>query len=124
MLIKKSILPFLFILLYGSGFVFTQFGLANASPMAFLAIRFFIAFWILLFIAIVFKVSWPNNIKEFIHIAIAGSLTVGVFSIVVYLSLFYGISASLSALVIALQPIIVALLAWKFLNNRKITRLY
>jgi len=119
MLIKKSILPFLFILLYGSGFVFTQFGLVNASPMAFLAIRFFIAFWILLIIAIIFKVSWPNNIKEFIHIAIAGSLTVGVFSIGVYLSLFYGISASLSALVIALQPIIVALLAWKFLNEQK-----
>jgi len=37
----------------------------------------------------------------------------------VYLSLFYGVSASLSALVIALQPIIVALLAWKFLNEEK-----
>ena len=119
MLIKKSVLPFLFILLYGSGFVFTEYGLANASPMAFLAIRFFITFWILLIIAIIFKVSWPNNIKEFIHIAIAGSLTVGTFSIGVYLSLFYGISASLSALVIALQPIIVALLAWKFLSEEK-----
>lgn len=119
MLIKKSILPFLFIILYGSGFVFTQYGLENASPMAFLGIRFFIAFWILLIIAIILKVSWPKNIKESMHIAIAGSLTVGTFSIGVFLSISYGINASLSALVIALQPIVVALLAWKFLNEER-----
>ena len=123
MLIKKSILPFLFILLYGSGFVFTQYGLENSSPMAFLAIRFIIAFWILLILSVVLKVSWPKNIKEFIHIAIAGSLTVGTFSIGVFLSISYGIDASLSALVIALQPILVAVLAWKFLNEERNTKI-
>ena len=123
MLIKKSILPFLFILLYGSGFVFTKFGLENASPMAFLAIRFFIAFWILLLIAIIFKSPWPKSTREFVNIAIAGSLTVGTFSIGVYLSIYHGITPSLSALVIALQPIVVALLAWKFLNEQKNNRI-
>jgi len=123
MLIKKSILPFLFILLYGSGFVFTQYGLENSSPMAFLAIRFIIAFWILLILSVVLKVLWPKNIKEFIHIAIAGSLTVGTFSIGVFLSISYGIDASLSALVIALQPILVAVLAWKFLNEERNTKI-
>ena len=123
MLIKKSILPFLFILLYGSGFVFTQYGLENSSPMAFLAIRFIIAFWILLIFSVVLKVLWPKSIKEFMHIAIAGSLTVGTFSIGVFLSISYGIDASLSALVIALQPILVAVLAWKFLNEEKNTKI-
>lgn len=123
MLIKKSILPFLFILLYGSGFVFTKFGLENASPMAFLAIRFFIAFWILLLIAIIFKSPWPKSTREFVNIAIAGSLTVGTFSIGVYLSIYHGITPSLSALVIALQPIVVTLLAWKFLNEQKNNRI-
>jgi drug/metabolite transporter (DMT)-like permease len=120
---NKSILPFLFILLYGSGFVFTQYGLENSSPMAFLAIRFFIAFWILLIISIIFKVSWPKDIKEFFHIAIAGALTVGTFSIGVFISISYGVSASLSALIIALQPIVVALLAWKFLNEERNPRI-
>lgn len=123
MLMNKSILPFLFILLYGSGFVFTQYGLENSSPMAFLAIRFFIAFWILLIISIIFKVSWPKDIKEFFHIAIAGALTVGTFSIGVFISISYGVSASLSALIIALQPIVVALLAWKFLNEERNPRI-
>lgn len=116
--LEKFILPFSFITLYGSGFVFTQYGLQNSSPMAFLELRFFIAFLILLCISIFLRASWPKNKKEFLHIGIAGSLTVGVFSIGVFLSLAFGVSASLSALIIALQPILVAFLATKFLNEK------
>jgi len=116
--IKSLILPVMFIFLYGSGFVFTAFGLENSSPMAFLALRFFIAFFILLVIAIILKVQWPKNINEFFHISIAGLLTVGVFSIGVFLSLSFGISASLSALIIALQPIIVTFLAVRLLGEK------
>ena len=115
--IKKSILSFGFIFLYGSGFIFTQYGLQNSSPMAFLGIRFFIAFWILLIIAYVLKVPFPKSKKEFFQIALAGSLTVGTFSIGVFLSISYGVSGALNALIIALQPIIVTFLALKFLSE-------
>ena len=115
--IQKSILPFFFIFLYGSGFIFTQYGLENSSPMAFLGIRFFIAFWILLFIAYFLKVPLPKNKKEFFQIALAGSLTVGTFSIGVFMSISYGVSGALNALIIALQPIIVTFLAQKFLDE-------
>lgn len=114
---QKTFLPFGFIFLYGSGFIFTQYGLENSSPMAFLTIRFFIAFWILLIITYSFKVPVPKSIKEFFHIAVAGSLTVGTFSIGVFMSISYGVSGSLNALIIALQPIIVTFLALKFLDE-------
>ncbi len=42
--IQKSILPFGFMFLYGSGFIFTQYGLENSTPMAFLGIRFLLLF--------------------------------------------------------------------------------
>jgi len=116
--VESSILAVFFVLLYGSGFVFTQYGLENSSPMAFLAIRFFIAFLILLMIAYYLKSSWPKTFKEFFHICVAGSLTVGTFSIGVFLAISYGVSASLTALVIALQPIVVTFLAIKFLNEK------
>ena len=116
--IEGSFLAISFVLLYGSGFVFTQYGLENSSPMAFLSLRFFIAFAILLLIAYYLKSAWPKTLKEFIHISIAGSLTVGVFSLGVFLSIAHGVSASLNALVIALQPIVVTVLAMKFLNER------
>ena len=115
--IQKTILPFCFIFLYGSGFIFTQYGLENSSPMAFLGIRFFIAFWILFFIAYLLKVPIPKSKKEFFQIALAGSLTVGTFSIGIFLSISYGVSGSLNALIIALQPIIVTFLAQKFLDE-------
>lgn len=117
-LFRKLTLPILFIFLYGSGFVFTALGLQNSSPIAFLSLRFFIAFFILLIIATIMKVEWPKNLIEFIHIGIAGMLMVGVFSIGVFLSIDFGVSASLSALIIALQPIIVTFLAVKFLSEK------
>mgnify|MGYP005989646175 CR=1 FL=1 len=116
--VEGSFLALAFVLLYGSGFVFTQYGLENASPMAFLTLRFFIAFVILIMIAYYLKSSWPKTFKEFLHISIAGSLTVGVFSIGVFLAISYGVSASLTALVIALQPIVVTFLAIKYLNEK------
>ena len=90
----------------------------NSTPMAFLALRFFIAFVILLFIAYYLKSSWPKTFKEFFHISTAGSLTVGTFSIGGFLAISYGVSASLIALVIALQPIVVTFLAIQFLNEK------
>ena len=113
----KILLPFAFIVLYGSGFVFTQYGLQNVSPMLFLTIRFFIAFILLVVLAFILKASWPKTFKEFFHISTAGALTVGTFSVGVFLSISYGISGSLSALIIALQPILVAFLAIKFLDE-------
>lgn len=116
--IQSLFLPLMFIFLYGSGFVFTQYGLENSSPMAFLALRFTIAFFILLFIASALKVQWPQTYKEFFHIVVAGSMTVGIFSIGVFLSLDFGVSASLSALIIALQPILVTFFATRFLGEK------
>lgn len=112
------VVPFVFIFLYGSGFVFTQYGLENSTPMAFLTTRFFLAFVVLLVICMILRPPLPDNFKEFLHISIAGMLTVGTFSIGAFLSISYGISGSLSALVIALQPIIVAFLAIRFLNEK------
>jgi drug/metabolite transporter (DMT)-like permease len=119
-LINKNItlvLPFLFIIIYGSGFVATKYGLEYITPLAFLVIRFLIAFIFLVLISIFLKSHWPDSLKEIFHISIAGTLTVAVFSIGVYISINLGVSPALSALIIALQPIIVAIFASKFLGE-------
>jgi drug/metabolite transporter (DMT)-like permease len=111
------ILPFSFITLYGSGFVITQFGLQYASPMAFLFYRFMITMFILYAISWYLKESLPQSFKEFFHILIAGALTVGTFSIGVYISISLGVNASLSALIIALQPLLVTFVALLLLKE-------
>ncbi len=118
--ISKNIsflLPFLFIIIYGSGFVATKYGLEHITPLSFLVIRFLLAFIFLLLITKILKSPWPSTVKELFHICIAGSLTVGIFSIGVFLSINLGVSPSLSALIIALQPIIVAIFASKLLGE-------
>lgn len=116
--VEAYFLPIFFVILYGSGFVFTQYGLKNASPMLFLLIRFFIAFLILFSISYVFKLFKNITFIQTFHISMAGMLTVGVFSIGVYLSISLGISASLSSLIISLQPLLVMMLASVFLKER------
>lgn len=111
------VLPFLFIIIYGSGFVATKYGLEHITPLAFLVIRFLIAFIFLVLISIFLKSHWPDNLKEIFHISIAGALTVAVFSIGVYISINLGVSPALSALIIALQPIVVTIFASKFLGE-------
>lgn len=123
-IMKEYFFPITFILLYGSGFVFTQYGLENVSPMLFLLIRFFIAFLILFAISYIFKLFKNIKLIQIFHISIAGMLTVGVFSIGVYLSLSLGTSASLSSLIITLQPLLVTILAAIFLKEKITFNMY
>ena len=58
--------------------------------------------------------SW----REVIQISIAGSLTVCLFSVGVFVSIDMGLSPAISALIIALQPIFVALFAQKMVNEQ------
>ncbi len=109
-IMSKLILPILFVILYGSGFVATKYGLPYASPLSFLTLRFFIAGALFALVVAIFKLPIPK-IKEAMHIAIAGLLTVATFSIGVFISIDLGLSPSLSAMIIALQPILVGVLA-------------
>ncbi|NQY89995.1 MAG: DMT family transporter [Colwellia sp.] len=110
-------LPFFFVLLYGSGFVGAKLGLPHSTPLSFLSLRFITAGLILLFIAKCFGNQLPNW-REVMHISVAGSLTVCLFSIGVFVSIDMGLAPAISALIIALQPILVALFAQKLVNER------
>ena len=109
--------PFLFVVLYGSGFVGAKYGLPYSSPLSFLTLRFMIAGLLFAIIVLLLKLPIPN-LKNIIHISIAGSLTVAAFSIGVFISIDMGLSPALSALVIALQPILVGVFASRMIGER------
>ncbi|WP_339721418.1 DMT family transporter [Marinomonas primoryensis] len=113
---KKWLFPLIFVSIYGSGFVGAKLGLPDANPLSFLSYRFMIAGLILLFVAYLLKIELPKA-KDFFHISIAGSLTVAVFSIGVFESINLGLSPAISALIIALQPILVSIFARKMVNE-------
>lgn len=111
------VLPFFFVVLYGNGFVGAKLGLPDSSPLSFLSLRFWIAGTVLLLIARVLGNCWPGW-RAAAHIAVAGSLTVCTFSVGAFISIDMGVSPALSALIISLQPILVALLAQWLVNER------
>lgn len=107
-----------FVTLYGAGFVGARLGLPHAEPFAFLALRFALAAVLLAAIALAIGQAWPKSRQAVRHIIGAGLLTVGVFSAGVFYSIAGGLPPALSALIIALHPILVAVLAPALLGER------
>lgn len=115
---RHRLLAIAFVTLYGAGFVGAQLGLPYAEPFAFLALRFALAAVILAGLALAFRTPWPGRPQAIGHIAGAGLLTVGVFSAGVFYSIAGGVAPAVSALIIALQPILIAMAAPLLLGER------
>lgn len=115
---KTLMLSFCFIVLYGSGFVATQYGMPHTDPVSFLVLRFAITTAVLAMVCLVVKPAFPTTLKEWIHIAIAGTLIIGVFSLGVFVAIANEISASTSALIISFQPLLSSLIAYLFFKER------
>ncbi len=107
-----------FVTLYGAGFVGARLGLPHAEPFVFLALRFAIAAAILGVIAMLMGNAWPRRPEQWRPIVMAGLLTVGVFSVGVFYSIAGGVSPAVSALIIALHPLLVAVAAPVWLGER------
>lgn len=110
-------LPLMFVVLYGSGFVGAKYGLPYCPPLTFLVLRFTISAALIAVLAMLVRAQWPGSLQEAFHIAIAGSLTVGMFSAGVFVAISVGLSPAISALIIALQPILVAVFARRVLGE-------
>ncbi len=104
-------------MLYGTGFVGAKYGLPYAEPVTFLVWRFAIAACVVAGIGLFFKANWPKSWREAFHIGVAGMLTVGTFSLGVFVAIDMGLSPALSALIIALQPVLVAVVARRMLGE-------
>lgn len=116
--LPQQLMPLAFVTLYGSGFVGARLGLPHAAPFSFLAWRFALAALVLAGLARAFSAPWPGRPQEWLHIAGAGLLTVGVFSAGVFYSIASGLPPAISALIIALQPILIGFAAPQLLGEQ------
>lgn len=117
-LVKPLLMPLAFVTLYGSGFIGAKLGLPYSEPLTFLACRFAITSFLLTLIAFFFRACWPKKMSEIGHLMIAGLLILGLFSVGVFVAIDLGLSPAVCALIIALQPILVALGAGAFLGEK------
>lgn len=119
---QHFVLPLIFVILYGSGFVAAKLGFPYAGTFTFLTLRFCLAALVMAAIAFAIKAPWPTTRREWLHISCSGLLGVGVYSAGAYASIERGVPPAVSALIIALNPIVVTLAAGALLGERTNSR--
>ena len=111
-------LPLSFIILWSSAFVSGQFIVQSASPFASLAFRFMIVAIGFLIFSYYLKEKIFINLKLIIQAAITGILFHGFYLGGVFFSYSVGLTATLSALIVGLQPILTNILSGPILKER------
>jgi len=111
-------MPPLFVLLWASGFVVTKLGIAFAEPFTFLLYRFVIVTVLLAAIALGTRAPWPRSWRLAGHIAVVGLLLQAMYLGGVYTAIARGIPAGISALIVGVQPIIIAAAVGPLLGER------
>ena len=101
--------PAFFLLFWSAGFAFGKLGLAHAEPMTFLAMRYGAVLIVLLPLLIVMRPPLPRRAADWGHLAAVGILIQGLYFGLTYAAFELGISAGSLALIVSLQPVLVAL---------------
>jgi drug/metabolite transporter (DMT)-like permease len=115
-------MPGVFVLLWSTGFIGAKFGLPYAEPMTFLVLRFAIVTVLLCVFAGLSGAPWPKSWGEAGHIAVAGLLLQAVYLGGVFASIHHGVPAGISALIVGIQPLLVAASAGPVLGERVTAR--
>lgn len=113
-----ALVPALFVLLWSTGFIGAKLGLPYAEPLTFLTLRFAIAALLLLAVAVIAQAPWPKSWTEVAHIAVAGLLMHAVYLGAVFAAIDHGVEAGVSALIVSIQPLLVAAAAAPLLGER------
>ena len=116
--LAKVGIPAVFVLLWSTGFIGARLGLPYAGPLTFLSLRYGLAAGLLVIIALSVRAPWPRRPTDIVHYAIAGLLVHGVYLGGVFLGISLGVEAGISALIVSLQPLLVAAFAGLLLGER------
>ena len=114
----NALLAWYFVAVWGSGYVATKIGLQYAPPFTFLTLRFCFGLLCLAPIVLVWKPRWPQSRAELGHVVVAGLLMHAVQLGGSHYAQYLGMSAGVTALVLAAQPLVTAVIAATLLNER------
>lgn len=110
--------PYVFVLLWSTGFVGAKYGLPYADPFIFLGLRLFIAALILFGIALVMKAPIALTRSQIRSSALIGIFLHAAYLGGVFFAISRGVSAGTAAVITSLQPVFVSVLAIKILNEK------
>lgn len=110
--------PFLFVLLWSSGFIGSKLGVPYAEPFTFLTLRYCIVLAILTPIALLTRAPWPQGRGQMAHVAFTGLLIQALYLSGCVWSLRLGLPAGVLSLIVSMQPLFTAAFAGIALGER------
>lgn len=112
-----ALLPWLFVLLWSTGFIGAKFGLPYVEPLSFLSIRYAAVLVLMAAVALVLRAPWPRSGRQWLHIAVSGLFVHGIYLGGVFTAIAHGLPSGVTALVVGLQPLVTALVAGSLLGE-------
>ena len=103
--------PFIFLILWSGGYAFAKLGLSYVEPMTMLALRYGLAVLALLPFLVLRRPRWPQGARHWGAVMVTGFLIQCVYFGLAYLAMKRGMNAGTTAIIMALQPILVAVFA-------------
>lgn len=103
--------PVLFLMLWSAGYPIAKVALAYAEPMTLLTLRFGSVVLIMAVLFVIVRPPLPETRIDWVHLAVVGFLIQSVYFGLSYLAFRAGVAAGTAALIMSLQPILVALVA-------------
>ena len=106
-------MPWVFVLIWSTGFVVARYAMPHAPPLSFLALRF--AFSVVCFLVWIVwaRAAWPRDARQWLHLGVSGVLMHAGYLGGVWAAVKSGIGAGTVALLVGLQPVLTALwLTW------------
>jgi len=113
-----ALLATYFVIVWGAGFVATRLALQSAPPLTYIAVRYAIASGVALVAALLMRAPWPASAAAWRHAALAGLATHAGYLAGSHYAQYWGLSAGVTALILALQPLVTAVVAARWLGER------
>ncbi|NKB52792.1 MAG: EamA family transporter [Rhizobiaceae bacterium] len=106
-----TLAPVVFLALWSAGYAVAKVGLQYSEPMTLLALRFGLVVIIMAIAFVIMRPPLPDKPMDWVHLAVVGFLIQSVYFGMCYIAFRAGVAAGTVALLMSLQPILVALLA-------------
>ena len=113
-----AVVPWVFVLLWSTGFIGARLVVGEADPLAILTVRFALASLCALVIVAATRTRFSMERRMVGHVAVVGLLLHGVYLGSVFWSIADGLPAGISALIAGLQPIVTACIVGPVLGER------
>ena len=102
-------MPWIFVLIWSTGFVVARGAMPHAPPFGFLAIRFALSFLCLAAWIGIAGAAWPDGRRQWGHLLVTGVLMQAFYLGGVWSAVKAGLGAGTVALIVGLQPVLTAI---------------